>query len=136
MKFRDVGLPLFKASKACTYSININIYICSSFWCHAFKHKNTYIHTLKHTYTHMTLRDFGWSLFESLEKYSKLPGTGGYTAIADVTVETENKESSTHNRLDRMDSFLLSETFKYLYCKSHTCIHIQSVHEYFQRGHL
>jgi hypothetical protein len=102
--FRDFGWSLFESLENYSRTIYIYIYIC--------------IHT------HQMFRDFGWSLFESLEKYSKLPGAGGYTAIADVTVETENKEGSTHNRLDRMDSFLLSETFKYLYCKSmYACIH-------------
>ena len=57
-------------------------------------------------------RDFGWKVFNSIEKWARLPGEGGYTAIHDVLFETDAGKS---NRLDRMDSFFLSETLKYLY---------------------
>jgi len=58
-------------------------------------------------------RDFGWNVFQALEKHSKMPEGGGYSAIEDVMLDVG--QYSVSNRLDRMDSFLLSETFKYLY---------------------
>ncbi|KAJ8658821.1 hypothetical protein O0I10_005548 [Lichtheimia ornata] len=52
-------------------------------------------------------REWGWKIFEAFEKYTKLPG-GGYTALRDVTSIPPTQD-------DRMDTFFLAETLKYLY---------------------
>ncbi|KAI8985878.1 glycoside hydrolase [Pilobolus umbonatus] len=52
-------------------------------------------------------REWGWNIFESFEKYCKLPD-GGYSALKDVTAIPPTKD-------DRMDTFFLAETLKYLY---------------------
>ncbi|KAG7530912.1 hypothetical protein FFLO_04735 [Filobasidium floriforme] len=53
-------------------------------------------------------RDQGWRMFKAFERYCRLPG-GGYAGIADVEngVQVE--------RLDKMETFWLSETLKYFY---------------------
>lgn len=52
-------------------------------------------------------REWGWKIFESFEKYAKLKD-GGYAALKDVT--------SIPPQLDnRMDTFWLAETLKYIY---------------------
>ncbi|KAG8810136.1 mannosyl-oligosaccharide alpha-1,2-mannosidase, partial [Serendipita sp. 399] len=49
----------------------------------------------------------GWKIFEAIEKYTKVE-SGGYTSILHV--------NSTHTpREDKMETFFLSETLKYLY---------------------
>eukprot|EP00298_Acanthocystis_sp_HF-20_P013373 c20318_g2_i1.p1 GENE.c20318_g2_i1~~c20318_g2_i1.p1 ORF type:complete len:232 (-),score=66.39 c20318_g2_i1:18-713(-) len=50
--------------------------------------------------------DWGWNLFQAIEKYAKVPT--GYCGIEDVT-RIPVKYS------DRMESFFLAETLKYLY---------------------
>ncbi|KAF7732164.1 mannosyl-oligosaccharide alpha-1,2-mannosidase [Apophysomyces ossiformis] len=52
-------------------------------------------------------RDWGWKIFESFEAYTKL-SDGGYSALKDVTTIPPIKD-------DRMDTFFLAETLKYLY---------------------
>ncbi|KAI9498956.1 glycoside hydrolase [Zychaea mexicana] len=52
-------------------------------------------------------REWGWQIFESFEKYTKLPN-GGYAALKDVTQIPPPQD-------DRMDTFFLAETLKYLY---------------------
>ncbi|KAL7330857.1 mannosyl-oligosaccharide alpha-1,2-mannosidase, variant 2 [Mucor circinelloides] len=52
-------------------------------------------------------RDWAWNIFESFEKYTKLPG-GGYAALKDVTAIPPPADN-------RMDTFFLAETLKYLY---------------------
>ncbi|TIB62324.1 hypothetical protein E3P77_03851 [Wallemia ichthyophaga] len=52
-------------------------------------------------------REWGWSIFESIEKHAKI-NSGGYASIMNV-----NKVPVDHE--DKMETFLLSETFKYLY---------------------
>jgi hypothetical protein len=54
-----------------------------------------------------TYRAWGWEIFKSLEGHGRLD-EGGYTAVDDV-------QSTSPKRLDRMDSFFLSETLKYLW---------------------
>ena len=51
-------------------------------------------------------REFGWHIFQSIERYCKLPS--GYGKLKSV----ENTNDSPENMLE---SFVLSETFKYLY---------------------
>ena len=53
-------------------------------------------------------QDYGWKIFEAFEKYTKVE-TGGYTSIDDVT-SPENLRPR-----DKMESYFLAETFKYLY---------------------
>jgi len=53
-------------------------------------------------------QDYGWSIFQAFERYTKVP-EGGYTSINDVT-NTENVQPK-----DKMESFFMAETLKYLY---------------------
>ncbi|KAK6124098.1 hypothetical protein DH2020_042183 [Rehmannia glutinosa] len=52
-------------------------------------------------------RDWGWEIFEAFEKYTKVD-SGGYTSLDDVTVLPPH-------RRDKMETFFLGETLKYLY---------------------
>ncbi|KAK8546827.1 hypothetical protein V6N13_093869 [Hibiscus sabdariffa] len=52
-------------------------------------------------------REWGWQIFESFEKYTKVE-SGGYTSLDDVT-------TLPPPRRDKMESFFLAETLKYLY---------------------
>ncbi|WOL02100.1 mannosyl-oligosaccharide 1,2-alpha-mannosidase MNS3 [Canna indica] len=52
-------------------------------------------------------REWGWQIFEAFEKYTKVE-SGGYTSLDDVTV------IPPHTR-DKMETFFLGETLKYLY---------------------
>ncbi|SJL08272.1 related to alpha-mannosidase [Armillaria ostoyae] len=52
-------------------------------------------------------RDYGWSIFQSIEKYCKVE-TGGYATIVNVDEVPVRLE-------DKMETFLMSETLKYLY---------------------
>ena len=55
-------------------------------------------------------REWGWKIFMAVEEHAKLAleAGGGYTAVEDVEVQPVE-------RSDRMDSFFLSETLKYLW---------------------
>ena len=52
-------------------------------------------------------REWGWRIFEAFEKYTKAD-SGGYTSLDDVTVIPPRKR-------DKMETFFLGETLKYLY---------------------
>ncbi|GMP87872.1 hypothetical protein CsSME_00040073 [Camellia sinensis var. sinensis] len=52
-------------------------------------------------------REWGWEIFKAFEKYTKVK-TGGYTSLDDVTVLPPR-------RRDKMETFFLGETLKYLY---------------------
>ncbi|CAH9119270.1 unnamed protein product [Cuscuta europaea] len=52
-------------------------------------------------------RDWGWEIFEAFEKHTKLD-SGGYTSLDDVTIIPPR-------RRDKMETFFLGETLKYLY---------------------
>ncbi|KAI7866173.1 glycoside hydrolase [Spinellus fusiger] len=52
-------------------------------------------------------RKWGWKIFESFEEHTKLP-EGGYSALKDVTEIPARRDN-------RMDTFFLAETLKYLY---------------------
>ncbi|KAG6909091.1 hypothetical protein DXG01_002072 [Tephrocybe rancida] len=52
-------------------------------------------------------RQYGWDIFQSIEKYCRVE-TGGYATILNVDDVNSKLE-------DRMESFMLSETLKYLY---------------------
>ncbi|MED6147476.1 Mannosyl-oligosaccharide 1,2-alpha-mannosidase mns3 [Stylosanthes scabra] len=52
-------------------------------------------------------REWGWQIFEAFEKYTKVD-TGGYCSLDDVTTIPPNKR-------DKMETFFLGETLKYLY---------------------
>ncbi|KAL4309436.1 hypothetical protein GQ457_01G047140 [Hibiscus cannabinus] len=52
-------------------------------------------------------REWGWQIFESFEKYTKVD-SGGYTSLDDVT-------TLPPRRRDKMETFFLAETLKYLY---------------------
>jgi endoplasmic reticulum Man9GlcNAc2 1,2-alpha-mannosidase len=53
-------------------------------------------------------QEYGWKIFQSFEKYTKVEG-GGYTSIDDVT-NVDNVRPR-----DKMESFFLAETLKYFY---------------------
>ncbi|KAG0346822.1 hypothetical protein BG004_000743 [Podila humilis] len=53
-------------------------------------------------------REWGWEIFEAIEKYSKV-ATGGYSSIHDI----RRKDYITFS--DKMETFFLAETLKYLY---------------------
>ncbi|CAL5346310.1 unnamed protein product [Camellia sinensis] len=52
-------------------------------------------------------REWGWEIFKAFEKYTKVD-SGGYTSLDDVTVLPPQ-------RRDKMETFFLGETLKYLY---------------------
>ena len=52
-------------------------------------------------------REWGWKIFEAFRKYCRTED-GAYTGIDDV-------DSKIPKRIDRMETFWLSETLKYLY---------------------
>ncbi|KAF9527141.1 glycoside hydrolase [Crepidotus variabilis] len=52
-------------------------------------------------------RDQGWKIFQSIEKYCKLE-EGGYASILNV-------DDVKSEKMDKMETFFLSETLKYLY---------------------
>lgn len=52
-------------------------------------------------------KSWGWRIFSSIEKYARVP-SGGYAGVDDVT-------SNKPGRVDKMESFVISETLKYLY---------------------
>ncbi|GJJ13259.1 hypothetical protein Clacol_007510 [Clathrus columnatus] len=52
-------------------------------------------------------REFGWRIFKSIEKHCKIP-EGGYASILHVDTIPVTYE-------DKMETFLMSETLKYLY---------------------
>ena len=52
-------------------------------------------------------REWGWSIFRAFEMFSKLP-TGGYTVMSNVGVFPPTPG-------EKMESFWLAETLKYLY---------------------
>ncbi|KAL2930598.1 Mannosyl-oligosaccharide 1 2-alpha-mannosidase MNS3 [Bienertia sinuspersici] len=52
-------------------------------------------------------REWGWQIFEAFEKYTKVD-SGGYTSLDDVT-------SLPPHKRDKMETFFLGETLKYLY---------------------
>lgn len=52
-------------------------------------------------------REWGWQIFEAFEKYTKVD-SGGYTSLDDVTLLPPR-------RRDKMETFFLGETLKYLY---------------------
>ena len=54
-------------------------------------------------------REWGWEIFQAIEKYCKTPF--GYGSVRDVSQKTESSPSPNN----RMESFFLAETLKYLY---------------------
>jgi len=54
-------------------------------------------------------RDWAWEVFQAIEKFCRVE-TGGYTGLRDVM-----RSSADQNQDDLMQTFLLGETFKYLY---------------------
>ncbi|XP_071488731.1 endoplasmic reticulum mannosyl-oligosaccharide 1,2-alpha-mannosidase-like [Diadema antillarum] len=53
-------------------------------------------------------REWGWKIFQAFERYTKIPG-GGYSSIGNV------KNPSNVSMRDKMESFFLGETLKYLF---------------------
>ncbi|THH14487.1 hypothetical protein EW146_g5847 [Bondarzewia mesenterica] len=52
-------------------------------------------------------REYGWGIFQAIEKHCKIPA-GGYAAIVNVDEVPARHE-------DKMETFLMSETLKYLF---------------------
>lgn len=62
----------------------------------------TFVHVLS-----STIKEWGWEVFQSIEKYCKTKY--GYGSLRNVnSVDPDNID-------DRMESFFLAETLKYLY---------------------
>ena len=74
-----------------------------------------------------TYREWGWTIFQAIERVGRRPESegGGYTAIENVNIggtgsgsqkagKSKGKGGSP-KRLDRLDSFFLAETLKYFY---------------------
>ncbi|KAJ8413840.1 hypothetical protein AAFF_G00064380 [Aldrovandia affinis] len=53
-------------------------------------------------------QDWGWEIFQSFNKYTRVP-SGGYTSISNV------RDPEYPNPRDKMESFFLGETLKYFY---------------------
>ncbi|XP_023687300.2 endoplasmic reticulum mannosyl-oligosaccharide 1,2-alpha-mannosidase isoform X1 [Paramormyrops kingsleyae] len=53
-------------------------------------------------------RDWGWEIFQSFNKHARV-STGGYTSIGNV------RDPANPSPKDKMESFFLGETLKYLY---------------------
>ncbi|KAJ2763210.1 mannosyl-oligosaccharide alpha-1,2-mannosidase [Coemansia sp. BCRC 34490] len=53
-------------------------------------------------------RDYGWQIFEAFEKWARLSDGHGYSNLLDVTVVPPQ-------HADKMETFFVSETLKYLY---------------------
>lgn len=53
-------------------------------------------------------REWGWQIFNAFEKHTRVPD-GGYSSISNV------KDAGNPRFRDKMESFFLSETLKYLY---------------------
>ncbi|KAG1848535.1 glycoside hydrolase family 47 protein [Suillus subalutaceus] len=52
-------------------------------------------------------RDYGWAIFQAIEKHCRIP-TGGYASVINVDQVPVEYD-------DKMETFLMSETLKYLY---------------------
>jgi len=52
-------------------------------------------------------RDYGWKIFQSIEKHCRV-ATGGYATVVNVDEIPARLE-------DKMETFMMSETLKYLY---------------------
>ncbi|CAM9951932.1 unnamed protein product [Discosporangium mesarthrocarpum] len=52
-------------------------------------------------------REQGWEIFSAFEEHCRVSGSGGYTGLEDVT-------ESNPRRRDKMETFFLGETLKYL----------------------
>ena len=63
---------------------------------------------LYYTTGNKTYQDWGWKIFQGIEKYTRI-SSGGYTTIGDVRNAVNLKPK------DMMESFFLGETLKYLY---------------------
>jgi hypothetical protein len=63
-------------------------------------------------------RTWGWAIFEAFVRYCRIPG-GGYSGLRDVRKTDINNDGDGHiqwsNWSDKMESFWLAETLKYLY---------------------
>ena len=53
-------------------------------------------------------REQGWLIFQAFEQYAKVPNGAGYSSLHDVT-------TIPAPMMDKMESFYLAETLKYLY---------------------
>jgi mannosyl-oligosaccharide alpha-1,2-mannosidase len=54
-----------------------------------------------------TYQDWGWNIFQGIEKYTKV--SAGYTTISNVRDDMDTRPR------EMMESFFLGETLKYLY---------------------
>jgi len=54
-----------------------------------------------------TYQDWGWEIAQAIDEYAKVP-SGGYSSLDDITYDPSQSR-------DKMESFLLSETLKYLF---------------------
>jgi hypothetical protein len=52
-------------------------------------------------------QDWGWDIFNAFEKHSRI-SSGGYSGLRNV-------DTTSYDRMDKMESFFLAETLKYLF---------------------
>ena len=67
-------------------------------------------------------RDWGWNIFTAFEQHTKL--AEGYASISDVFSVTNPKY------IDKMETFYLAETLKYLYLLFSDDISVLSLDDY------
>ena len=60
-------------------------------------------------------RRYGWELFQAFERYARVPDGGGYASLKSVLVECGGDTDARPEMKDKMESFYLAETLKYLY---------------------
>ncbi|CAO3667608.1 unnamed protein product [Umbelopsis ramanniana] len=58
-------------------------------------------------------QEYGWEIFEAIEKYCKTPTA--YTSIRSVDFVPTEEVGVEDNQMDSMESFFMAETLKYLY---------------------
>ncbi|XP_008297215.1 endoplasmic reticulum mannosyl-oligosaccharide 1,2-alpha-mannosidase [Stegastes partitus] len=68
-------------------------------------------------------RDWGWDILQSFNKYTKVPD-GGYTSINNV------RDPANPGPRDKMESFFLGETLKYLYLLFSDDVELLSLDKY------
>ncbi|KAF7329139.1 alpha-1,2-Mannosidase [Mycena kentingensis (nom. inval.)] len=59
-------------------------------------------------------RTYAYDIFQAIQRHCKVPG-GGYAGVKNVEDELSGRPGEEHRWEDKMETFLLSETLKYLY---------------------
>jgi mannosyl-oligosaccharide alpha-1,2-mannosidase len=59
------------------------------------------------------IQEYGWEVFQAIEKWCRTES--GYASIRNVDVDPKNEYAMKNLKMDTMETFILAETFKYLY---------------------